>query len=482
MASMALSDGGIPVRHRVLLAASLFLSVASFGFLEPFVPLYLELSGLTRGQIGLVTGIGTGMSLLIQPLLGRLSDRWDTRRPLMFGAAIAAGSAYLLYRQAGGVIPFILLTALGINGVMYLNTAAAVLIGRIVARSARIAGSTSTGSRRGGGAAFASFRVWGSLGYVVVSLLTGLLLSSRGSSGLMTREALTPLFTYGPLLFFVLAGLTLFLPDPRREQTSPDATAPDEVLSEVLSEDTPAESRVCAHNLQRYLRAHFLYLFAWCGAGAYLSLYLKGLGATPLWITVIFAAGVMCEALVMTRVGKLSDRLGRRPLMAIAFVVMPLRLLLYIPAAMVGPAWALGVQTLHGINFGIMAAVAITFVNDLCSEHNRGATQARLAATGGLAAALGPAAGGWISQTLGLQWNFAIMAMVAAVGAAQFLWKVRESIPVTDPLHRRGPAPLRPVLRVLCIPGGWLARASRRAAAARPATAAAARPDDTTVD
>jgi MFS family permease len=315
--------------------------------------------------------------------------------------------------------------------------------------------------------------VWGSVGYVLVSLLTGLLLSSRGSSGPMTREALTPLFTYGPLLFFALATLTLFLPDPRREQTTSAATTPDEVLSE----ETADESRVCAHNLQRYLRAHFLYIFAWCGAGAYLSLYLKGLGATPLWITVIFAAGVLCEALVMTRVGKLSDRLGRRPLMAVAFAVMPLRLLLYIPAAAIGPVWALGVQTLHGINFGIMAAVAITFVNDLCSEHNRGATQARLAATGGLAAALGPAAGGWISQSLGLQWNFAIMAMVAAVGAAQFLWKVRESIPVTDPLHRRGPAQLRPVLRVLCIPGGWLVRASRRATASRSATAT--RPDDT---
>lgn len=466
---MTLPDGGIPVRHRVLLAASMFLSVASFGFLEPFVPLYLELSGLTRGQIGLVTGIGTGLSLLIQPLLGRLSDRWDARRPLMFAAALAAGCAYLLYRQAGGVVPFILLTALGINGVMYLNTAAAVLVGRLVARNA-----SSSGSKGGGGAAFASFRVWGSVGYVVVSLLTGLLLSSRGSSGPMTREALTPLFTYGPLLFFVLAGLTLFLPDPRREQTAPAANHAATTPDEVLSEETPAESRVSAHNLQRYLRAHFLYIFAWCGAGAYLSLYLKGLGATPLWITVIFATGVLCEALVMTQVGKLSDRLGRRPLMAVAFAVMPLRLLLYIPAATVGPAWALGVQTLHGINFGIMAAVAITFVNDLSSEHNRGATQARLAVAGGLAAALGPAAGGWISQQFGLQWNFAIMAMVAAAGAAQFLWKVRESIPVTDPLHRRGPAPLRPILRVLCIPGGWLARASRRATATRP--------DDTTVE
>jgi MFS family permease len=133
------------VQHRVALCASLFLSVAAFGFLEPFVPLFLELSGLSRGQIGLVTGIGTGAALVIQPMLGRLSDRLDARRPLMFGAAVASGVAYLLYRQAHGLIPFMLLTAVGINGVMYLNTAAAVLVGRMVSRQ-------GNGSQQQGGA------------------------------------------------------------------------------------------------------------------------------------------------------------------------------------------------------------------------------------------------------------------------------------------------------------------------------------------
>ncbi len=153
-----------PSGRRWLLAVSMFLSVAAFGFLEPFVPLYLELSGLERSQIGLVTGIGTGLSLLIQPLLGRLSDRLDARRPLMLAAALAAGCAYLFYRKADGLLGFMVLTALGINGVMYLNTAAAVLVGRMTSHA---------GDGRGGGATFASFRVWGSVGYVIVSLLTG---------------------------------------------------------------------------------------------------------------------------------------------------------------------------------------------------------------------------------------------------------------------------------------------------------------------
>ena len=427
----------------------MFLCVAAFGFLEPFVSLYLELSGLKRSQIGLVTGIGTGMALLIQPLLGRLSDRLDARRPLMFGAALMAGVAYLLYREADSLVGFILLTALGINGIMYLNTAAAVLVGRMVSRE-------GPSSARGGGGTFAAYRVWGSIGYVVVSLLAGWLLSRGiGARGTVSRATIDPLFLYGPLLFVLVAIVVLFVPDPKKAGVSAAAAEEGGTIDAEHARDAGA----CDRNLQRFLRAYFLYIFAFTGSSAFLSLYLKSLGATPLWITGVFAAGVFCEAVVMLQVGRLSDRFGRRPLLAVAFAFMPIRLLLYIPAT--GPLWVLGVQTIHGINFGIMAAVAVAFVNDLCAEESRGATQARLAGTAGLAAACGPAAGGWLAQRFGIPVTFGLMACVAAAGLGLFLWKVRESHAASDRLYRHGPAFLRPVLGVLYIPLGWLSRHPR---------------------
>src|SRR3954452_13471807 len=93
----ARNTGGTPPWPRFLLAACMFLTVAAFGFLEPFVPLYLELSGLKRSEIGLVSGSAAGLALFIQPRLGRLSDRLDARRPLMLAAAITAGCAYLAF-------------------------------------------------------------------------------------------------------------------------------------------------------------------------------------------------------------------------------------------------------------------------------------------------------------------------------------------------------------------------------------------------
>ena len=392
-------------RERAALVACMLLVTASFGFLQPFVPLYLEAAGLTKSSIGLVSGLGAGAALLVQPFLGRVSDRIDARRHLMVASALLAGGAYSAYRITHGVVPFVLLTAAGVNGTMYLNAAGGVLVARIAAKGR-------------GGHTYASYRVWGSVGYIIVALATGLLLtrSGAGSGGGLTRAALDPVFVWGPGLFVLIAVVALLVPDRK---------APTTATRSGVGPRAEADEGLRRAAMTRFLQAFFLYELSLYGASAYLSLFMKGLGATPLWITVTFASGVLCEVLVMTRVGLLSDLHGRRPILAVAFVVMPLRLLCYIPAT--GPLWVLVVQLLHGLNFGIMGAIAVVLVNDLASDGERGTAQARLAGVGGLAVALGPALCGVIAQRLGIGAMFAAMAVVGAVGAALFLTRVPES-------------------------------------------------------
>jgi len=250
---------------------------------------------------------------------------------------------------------------------------------------------------------------------------------------------LTPVFTSGFWLFALLAGVSTLVPDPKRDI----AEAGPEPRSAVQT--TPV-----AANVQAFLLALFLYQFALYGASSYLSLYLKALGATPLWITTVFATGVVCEVLVMKQVGRLTDRYGRRPALAVAFLLMPLRLLAYIPAHT--PLAVLLVQALHGLNFGIMGAVSVVFINDLATDGGRGAAQARLFGVQGLATALGPVACGFIAQHWGIGWMFAAMSLVGMAGAAVFLLRVQESHPAPLPLPRRGPAALHPLYRLLSLP------------------------------
>lgn len=421
-----------PQWRRTALIVCMFLTTAAFGFLQPFVPLYLAAAGLTTAKIGIVVGVGTGLTLLVQPILGRISDFLDARRPLMVAAALTAGSAYVGYTFApsGGVWPFLLLTCLGVNGMQYLNAVGGVLVGRLV------------GSGTGGGAAYAGYRVWGSVGYIVVALATGLLVNRALGvhvGGGLDRAVLRPVFVDGFWLFALLAVTAALVPDPKKAgaavRQKDDRTAPLPPL---------------ARNVQWFLLAVFLYQFALYGASSYLSLYLKSIGATPLWITGIFAAGVVCEVLVMTQVGRFTDLYGRRPALAVAFLLMPLRLLAYIPART--PMAVLLVQTLHGLNFGIMGAVAVVFINDLATDQGRGAAQARLFGVQGLATALGPVACGLIAQHQGMGWMFAAMSCVGMAGAVVFLLRVQESHPTPLPLPLRGPAILGPLLRLLSTP------------------------------
>ena len=149
--------------------------------------------------------------------------------------------------------------------------------------------------------------MWGSVGFILVTLGTGFLLDQhlqRGAS--LSRPDLMPVFTYGPLLFLAVAVVSFLVPDRKND--------PRADLPRLTERHVPLPL-----NLRRFLLAFFLYQFALHGVFACLSLYLKALGATPLWITAVWAAGVVGAVLVMTRAGRLGDIYGRRPLLAVAF-------------------------------------------------------------------------------------------------------------------------------------------------------------------
>lgn len=418
----------ISPRERTALIVYMFLCTASIGFLQPFVPLYFASAGLNRWQIGLVTGLGTGLALLVQPLMGRLSDRMSSPRPLMSVAGVVAGIAYMSYRSVQGMGGFILFTALGTNAMFFLSTAGAVLVGRM-----------TVGSNQRG-AIYAKYRIWGSVGYILFSLVSGRIVSQGQVGGaILGREQLNTLFTFGPLIFFVIAIVSYFVPDMGKR------------LQEGIERKTPSRQRAeLPLNMKYFLAAYFLYMFGLYGASAYLSLYMRSLHATAYWITGMFSAGVFCEVLVMTQVGRFADKYGRRPALAATFLLMPLRLLLYIPAT--GPAWVVFVQILHGFNFGIMGTVAIVFINDIASETNRATAQSRLSATAGLATAIGPPLCGWLSQNWGFNGMFALMSVAGAGGAAIFMLWVQESHSATASLKEEGPRFMRPLLRLLSAP------------------------------
>lgn len=407
---MTIPDAPAKPSRFAAIALYQFFVTGTTGFIQPFLPLYIIAAGLTAQQYGYAAAIGTATCLLVQPLLGKLSDRFDTRVPLMMGAALIAGLAYSAFRlvPTGNFFLLTVLLALGANGFTYLNAA----VGVIVARLAEATGEA-------GGSAYVRTRVWGSVGYIVIALTASLFVRGGNLSAKPPRSALDAIFLWGPLLFLVIAAVCRFVPDAR---TIPGTVAP--LSTDDAPQPTPPDTAATA-NRRRFLLAFLLYQVSLYGASAYLSLYLAELRAAPIWLTATFAAGVVCEVLVMTQIGRWTDRHGRRPAMLFSFLLLPLRLLLYIPAT--SPLWVLLVQTLHGFNFGILGTIAVVFVSDTATDKTRGSAQAELAATLGLGNSIGPVLCGYLVETHGLPTMFAAMSGLATLSVLLFCAFVGES-------------------------------------------------------
>jgi len=378
-----------------LLSSYLALTTSVNGFLQPFVPIYLLESGLSKSQIGLVAGSGAAMALLMQPILGRLSDRYDVRRPFVALMSVVAALSYLSFPFLHGAPAFLLAVALGSNASLYMQGVGGVLVGRLAKKGE-------------GGATYAAYRVWGSIAYVLVALLVGFLIRPEGGHG---RAALNLMFEVGPLLFLAITVLSYWLPDPQ---------------TKVEPSETPEPKQALIHpNLKRFLAVDFLYIVSLYGATNFISIFMQHVGGRGLLLSCVFLPGVITEALVMRYSGALSDRYGRRPVLAVSYLLLPFRLLIYSVA--LNPWWVLGAQSLHGLNFGIVGAVAIAFVNDQANSRTRGSLQAQLSLVTATAGAIGPALMGFVSDHYGLPAMFQVAAFLAFVATVVFLLFVNES-------------------------------------------------------
>jgi MFS family permease len=164
------------------------------------------------------------------------------------------------------------------------------------------------------------------------------------------------------------------------------------------------------------------------------ALYVKQLGGSDdlMTSTVLTAQLVMVPVALLA--GRYGDRWGRKPLMVIAFWVLPLRILSYTFVS--SPKAVVWLQGLDGIGAGIYGVVVIALAADLTKGKGHFNTLAGLFATalavGGVA---GPLASGALVQHLGFKTTFYAFAALAVAGAIAFTLFVPETNaePVAEP-------------------------------------------------
>ncbi|ULO05279.1 MFS transporter [Paenibacillus sp. 19GGS1-52] len=146
-----------------------FLYFALLAMFIPFLPVYLDDQGLNPAQIGFIMGTGGFVTIIAQPLWGMISDRTKTiRKVLLVLLLCSAISGYLLYDSTSYVL-LILYAMLLYFFLMPIDPLTESLNFRIAEAS---------------GISYGSIRTYGALGYGVIALLTGYVMSYFGAHSL----------------------------------------------------------------------------------------------------------------------------------------------------------------------------------------------------------------------------------------------------------------------------------------------------------
>jgi MFS family permease len=252
---------------------------------------------------------------------------------------------------------------------------------------------------------------WNHAGNIIAALLAMALISTLGLNSVF--------YSVGVCSLFAAASVLLI-----HEQDL------DEKIATGLTRDQDKQVKWTELFRDRTVLLLFISVFAFHLANAPIlptvALYVKNLGGSDNLMTATVLTAQIVMVPVALAAGRLCDSWGRKPVMAVAFLALPIRILSY--SFVRSPASVVWLQGLDGIGAGIYGVAIVAMAADLTRGKGRFNTLMGLFATalsiGGVA---GPLLSGVLVQHLGFRLAFYAFAALAAIGAAVFLLSVPET-------------------------------------------------------
>jgi MFS family permease len=389
----------LPARSLFGLNAANFFQAEMVGVVLPVLNALLKGAGWRYDAIGVATaaaGLGT---LLFQGLAGWLTDRLSRRRLVFAAVSILTGLCFV-------AIPLIPLASVWVDSLLFISGAAQSFFAPLLgALALGLAGHKLLNRTIGAN------QSWNHAGNIAAALLAIALVPVLGLNSVFYSVGVCALFAATSVLLIREKDLN-------------------EKVATGLMPDQDKEVKWTELFRDRRVLFLFISIFAFHLANAPIlptvALYVKKLGGSDdlMTATVLTAQVVMVPVALLA--GRLCDSWGRKPLMAVAFLVLPLRILSYTFVSK--PAAVVWLQGLDGIGAGIYGVAVVAIAADLTRGKGRFNTLMGLFATalaiGGVA---GPLISGVLVQHVGFRITFYVFALLAAFGAGVFLLTVPET-------------------------------------------------------
>ncbi|CAM3330330.1 MULTISPECIES: multidrug efflux MFS transporter MdtG [Yersinia] len=376
-----------------------FLTGAAFSLIMPFLPLYVEILGVTGHQAlnmwsGLVFSITFLFSAIASPFWGSLADR-KGRKIMLLRSALGMGIVMVLMGMAQNIWQFLALRALlGLLGGFIPNANALIATQVPRHKSGWALGTLSTG---------------GVSGALIGPLIGGLLADSYG---------LRPVFFITAAVLFLCFVMTLLCV---KEQFTP-----------VLKKDMLNGRQVLQSlkNPKLVLSLFVTTMIIQVATGSIapiLTLYVRELAGDI--HNLAFVSGMIASvpgvaALISApRLGKLGDKIGPE---RILIAMLALSVLLLIPMALVQTPWQLAVlRFLLGATDGALLPAVQTLLIYNCTNQVAGRIFSYNQSFRDVGNVSGPLLGAAVSASYGFRAVFCVTAVVVLFNAFYSYWCLR---------------------------------------------------------
>ncbi|MEM5496148.1 MFS transporter [Paraglaciecola mesophila] len=365
----------------VMLSLTFFLYFGQLGVLVPYLGVFLDGRGFSSQEIGELFALITLMRIIGPNLFAAFADKsGKSLRILQFGAFLTFAtfcSIFWLNSFWGLTVAF---------GLMMLFFTAIAPQTEVI----------TLGSVRGDATKYSHVRLWGSIGFIVLTVLAGKLID------VFSSEA--PIYISGAVLlglFLVTLGLK-------------EASASERTLTGGESIWKKVRTKVFIG----FIVSSTLIQVSFGPYYGFFALYARDLAYTGQETGALIALGVAAEVIIFLLAGKLISRFGVKRTLLVSMLLTALRWHLLAVAAQHWPALVVS-QMLHAFSFGLIHAASINFIHHYFGHQFRSQGQALYTSIGfGVGGAAGNFGAGLIwDQGQGAEIAFTIATVFALLGA-----------------------------------------------------------------
>lgn len=333
MSLLSRIEGNSPVIREPLKLPIFYLFMSSaFAGWQSFFNLHLDGIGFSSMQIGALNAVFISTSALVVPFWGMLADKYGNYRVLLLLSSVCALMVFLI----GETLTFYwMLVFVAVISIFHQPS------------SAVIDGMTMGFVRVQPRFSYAHFRLWGSAGYAISSLVVGY----------FAQKNTSVVFTISSMLFLLLSLINLF--------TLPVRPVTGRNLVNFNSLNVFIRNR----RLFIFLVLILLYGISISPLYQFLNLYYKDIGAETKFIGLVFFIQAMFEVPAFLIGARLLKRGRPEWIMLFAMFVSFMRMLLY--GFIQDPNVAIYLSIFHGITIAFFLIGVVEYIQSRTPDHLR---------------------------------------------------------------------------------------------------------------